>query len=648
MYLTRDRRRSSRGYCAILAAGALVSFAPVLAAPDTRLAQVQELSRLSLEQLTKVEVTSVSKAPQLLSSAAAAIYVITSEEIQRSGVRSVPEALRLAPNLQVFQVTSTSYAITARGFGDNRELQTQANKLLILVDGRTVYSPLFSGVLYDAIDVLMDDIDRIEVISGPGATLWGANAMNGVINIITRTAAQSSGTLLRVDAGTSETAASARFGGGIGKDISYRVYGKAFDRGSLELENGNSAHDRWNMRQGGFRLDWNRARNALTVQADAYRGDQSVLGLPDISLSGHNVLGRWQHSTSRSQLMVQAYYDHNEREAPPDGAPFSLDTYDLEIQQSVELGSAHQLVWGGGKRVNNYHVANVNPLQFIPSHRSLELGNLFLQDTMALGSRVKITGGVKFEDNPYSGWSVLPDVRVSWAPTAQAMLWAAASKGIRAPTPFDVDVAEFVGSTLFLRGNPDFDNETVWAYEIGYRGQPARNLSLSASVFYDEYEDLRTIEPGRPAVLPLLWDNKMAGNTYGVEMWANLQVTSWWRLSPGFRSLHKRLHFEEGASRLVGLQLSGNDPTNQASLKSAMTFGNRVTFDAFLRHVGDLPNPAQDDYYELSARLAWKIGSSIEAAVSGFNLLHSRHTEYPAPVGRQIERSVFGEVKLTF
>jgi iron complex outermembrane receptor protein len=616
-------------------------------AQNTRLAQIEELSRLSLEELSKVEITSVSKSPQLLKSAAAAIYVITREDIVRSGVLSVPEALRLAANLQIEQVSSSSYAITARGFGDRREAQTQANKLLILVDGRTVYSPLFSGVFYDAIDVVMDDIDRIEVISGPGATLWGANAMNGVINIITRSAAETSGALVRLDSGSAEHAASARFGGKLGDRASYRVYGKAFDRDSLELENGASASDRWNKRQFGFRMDGKVDRSGWTLQGDTFRADQNFPGVKDITQSGANVLGRWTRESARSQLSVQAYYDHTEREAPADGAPFSLDTYDVEVQQSVRLGSRHQLVWGGGRRVNNYHVMNGQPLQFLPSHRSLDLGNLFVQDTISLGRSFNLTAGVKVEDNPYSNWDALPDLRLSWTPTESTMLWLAASRAIRAPTPFDVEVAEFVGPQLFLRGNPDFKSERVWAYEVGYRGRPASAISLSLSAFYDDYDRLRTVELG-PTVIPLLWDNGMRGNTYGVEAWADIQVRTWWRLSPGFRSLQKRLRFQESSSRLIGVGIAGNDPTHRASLKSSMDLGHGVTFDAFFRNVGALPEPANPGYSELSARLAWRVSRTLELGVSGFNLLHDRHTEYPLPIGAEIERTVFGEIRLTF
>jgi iron complex outermembrane receptor protein len=560
-------------------------------------------------------------------------------------VLSIPEALRLAPNLQVEQLTASGYSITARGFGDSRDVQTQANKLLILVDGRTVYSPLFSGVFYDAIDVVMDDIDRIEVISGPGASLWGANAMNGVINIITRTAADTQGALLRFNAGNAARSAVARYGGKYGETLEYRVYGKVFDRDALDLASGASAEDDWQKRQGGFRMEWGRARDALTLQGDVFHADQSVAGQPDIANTGLNVLGRWEHTGEKSQLRVQTYYDRTEREAPADAAGFVLDTYDLEIQQSASLGT-HQLVWGAGKRINNYHIMNGVGLRFIPSHRSLDLGNIFLQDTIGFGSSLNLTAGVKLEDSPYSGWSTLPDLRISWAPSDTTLLWGAVSRAIRAPTPFDTDVAEFF-PTLILRGNPDFVSEKLWGYEVGYRGQPLAMVSLSASVFYDEYEDLRSVEFGPPGI-PLQWGNQIEGHTYGVEAWANVQVRPWWRLSPGLRSLHKRLRFAPGASQILDVGQTGDDPSHQASLKSFMSFGSRVTFDAFLRHVGELPAPQNPDYYELSARLAWRLSDSLELGVSGFNLLHEHHTEYPVPTGERIQRSVFVEARVTF
>jgi iron complex outermembrane recepter protein len=607
--------------------------------------QVRELSRLSLEDLANVEVTSVSKAAQALSVAPAAIYVVTREEIARSGVTSIPEALRLAPNLQLAQISAGSYAISARGFGDKREVQTQANKLLILIDGRSVYSPLFSGVFYDAQDILMEDVERIEVISGPGATLWGANAMNGVINIITRAATDTQGTVVRAGTGNQENAASARYGGTLGANGSYRVYGKAFDRNSLELQDGSSPHDRLKKTQGGVRADWTSGRDSWTAQGDIYDAEQNVLGMSNISFSGANVLGRWQHTTDTSRLMVQAYYDHTEREAPSDGAPFDLDTYDVEIQHSFALGSSHQIVWGAGKRIYDYDVKNVGGLQFLPPHRSLDLANVFAQDIIALSDRVNLTVGLKLEENPYSGWSGLPDLRLSWSASETAMLWAAASRAIRSPTPFDADVAEIVGGVPFLVGNPNFQTEKVTAFEIGYRGLPSDRLSLSVSTFYNDYDDLRTVEITPVTLLPLMWGNRLEGETYGVEGWADVQVTPRWRLSPGFRSLRKDLQFKEGAIRLLGVEQAGNDPRWRAYLKSSMNLRSDITLDAFAHYVDELPDPATDSYLELSMRIAWDVSPSWQISLSGFNLLHDRHVEYAPPIGMQIQRSFFIEAR---
>jgi iron complex outermembrane receptor protein len=619
----------------------------VAAAQDVRLAQIEELSRMSLEDLASVEVTSVSKTAQSLSSAPAAIYVITHEEIRRAGALSIPEALRLAPNMQVTQLSSSGYSITARGFGDKREVQTQANKLLILIDGRSVYSPLFSGVFYDALDVAMDDLDRIEVISGPGATLWGANAMNGVINIITRSSAGTQGALLHAGAGIQEQTLTTRYGGRFGEATTYRVYGKAFERASVELASGASANDRWNKTQGGFRVDHRRGAHKLTFQGDVFRADQGLLTEPNISMNGANALGRWERTTERSDLMVQAYYDRLEREAPSDGAPFTVNTYDVEFQHSFRIGSAHRIVWGGGRRINNYSVTNIGSLQFIPPHRALELGNVFVQDTIALGRGFELTAGLKLEDNPYSEWTALPDLRLSWSHDETLMLWGAISHAIRAPTPFDADVAEFLGPTLFIAGNPEFRNEEVTAYEIGYRGQPHPRISLSVSAFYGTYDDLRTVEPG-PTVIPLLWDNRLEGDTYGVEAWANLQVTSWWRLSPGYRSLEKDLEFKPGASGLLNADQAGNDPPHGWVLKSSMDFSRGITFDVLLRHIGALPEPAHRSYDELDARIGWVASPSIEVSLTGTNLLHDTHTEYASPGGLEIPRSVLAEVRWSF
>jgi iron complex outermembrane receptor protein len=606
-----------------------------------------ELSRMSLEQLAKVEVTSVSKSAQSLSTAPASIYVITREEILRSGAFSIPEMLRLAPNLQVTQFSATDYEIGARGFGSNREAQNFSNKILILIDGRSVYNPLFSGVTYDALDVFVEDIDRIEVISGPGATLWGVNAMNGVINIITRPASESQGGHVKARAGDQERGIGARYGGHT-ESLDYRIYAKGFERGPSELANGASAGDDWKRVQAGFRVDIPRGEDdEFTVQGDVQQATLEKATFPDVDFTQFDLLGRWVRESDQLRTQLQVYVDHTDRGAPPQGVGFDLTTYDLEFQQTWVPNRRHRVVWGVGRRHNDYDVGNTVGLFFVPSSRTLKQTNLFLQDAFALTEDVEVVAGIKFEENAYSGWSTLPELRISWSPGETSLLWAAASRAVRSPTPFDVDVRESFGGPPVLFGNPDFESEKVWAYEVGYRNQPHSRMSWSVSAFYNDYEDLRSIEGTPVTFFPLRWDNLIEGSTYGVEAWASFQVTDWWRLSPGFRSLHKRLDFAEGAMQLLDLHQVGNDPRSQGSLKSTMNWG-AFTLDATLRYVGELPSPAGDDYEEMSLRFAYQPTETIEFSLNGFNLLDDSHLEYRSPTGNRIRRSVFAEVRVNF
>jgi iron complex outermembrane receptor protein len=611
---------------------------------------LSQLSRMSLQELARVEVTSVSKAAQSLSSAPASIYVITHEEIERAGVLSIPEALRLAPNLQIEQVNSHEYQISARGLGGHLEYQNFSNKILILIDGRSVYNPLFSGVSYDAQDVVMDDIDRIEVISGPGATLWGANAMNGVINIITRRAQETTGGLVRASAGDQENAISARFGGDFGDGDAFRVYAKTFDRGPSELQNGQSAGDRWHKVQAGFRVDLGSATDAdrFTIQGDYQDVTENAGASGDAGFTQHDLSGRWEHDGRRADSRLQVFIDSTDRGPAPSGAAFTLDTYDFDFQQSLELGGRHRVVWGVGRRYNDYDITRTPTLRFAPEHRTLELTNVFGQDTIALGEEWKLTLGLKFEENSYSGWSTLPDVRLAWSPSDHTLMWASAARAIRSPTPFDTDVEEWAdGLVLFIEGDPGFKPEKVNACEIGYRSQPHASISWSLSTFYNDYDDLRTIEPASGGFLPLRWGNLMEGSAYGAEVWANWQVTQWWRLSPGFRNLHKRLRFSDGASGLLGVQQAGNDPGKRATLKSSMDFG-RWSLDAMLRYVGKLPSPQNPAYTEMDARLAWRASEALELSIVGTNLLDERHSEYALPTASEIRRSVYAQLRWTF
>jgi len=608
-------------------------------------AAAADLTQLSLQQLGNVQVTSVSKSPEGLRGAPAAIYVITHEDIERSGATTLPEALRLAPNMLVSQVGSSNYVAAARGFGGNPDVQNFSNKLLLLIDGRSVYSPLFSGIYLDTQDVPLSDIDRIEVISGPGATLWGANAVNGVINVITRPAYLTEGSVVDATLGSREQTLSARHGERLRDDLALRVYGKALQRDAMQ-RGGIDAEDEWRKAQAGFRLDLTQARGALVVQGDAYRGDEQRPGPGRQQIAGLNLLARWHRRTSHGEFQLQGYVDHVYRDAPMDGVPFVLDTYDMEAQQALNLGAAHRVIWGAGLRVHDYRVTNSATLLFEPADRRLKQMNVFAQDTLAIRDSLSLTLGIKLERNDYSGWEPQPDLRLAWRIGESTALWAAVSRAVRSPTPLDADVIERVGGTDFLRGDPDFRSEKVLAYEVGYRGELSSRFSLSVSGYYNVHDDLRTVELGdSPAFLPLHWGNLMQGHSYGATTWAKWQVTDWWRLSPGLAWLHKDLRFKRGASGLLGVAQAGNDPHGHALLNSSMQFGPRRTLDITLRRVEPLPDPALPAYTELSARMAWALSAAWELALSGNNLLHAGHREYPEPVGATIRRSLAAEVR---
>jgi iron complex outermembrane receptor protein len=601
------------------------------------------LARMSLRELGDVEVTSVSRTPEQLRGAPAAIYVISHDEIEHSGASTLVEALRLAPNLQISQLSANQFVAAARGFGGNPAVQNFSNKLLLLIDGRSVYSPLFSGISLDAQDVLLADIDRIEVISGPGATLWGANAVNGVINVITRPAWLTTGTLAQASVGPREQDASLRYGGRA-DEIAWRAYAKAFRRDSSLLDAGGEAGDAWRKAQAGFRMDLSQPDSLLTLQGDAYRGDVQRPGPGRQAMVGANLLGRWQRQYELGELQLQGYYDHARRGAQPSDVPSQIDTWDLDVQQGVNA-AGHRLLLGAGVRVHRYRITNSATLLFEPPRRTLTQWNLFAQDTMSLSSRLSVTLGLKLEHNEYSGWEPQPDLRIAWQATPAAMLWASASSAVRSPTPFDAEVAEYVGTLRLIEGNPDFQSERVLAYELGYRGEPAANIALSVSGFFNVYDDLRTVEFGpSPTLFPLRWDNRMKGRTWGVTAWGKWQVTERWRLSPGLTLLRKDLQFKAGASELLGLAQAGNDPRAHALLTSSLDMGSGRTLDFTLRHVASLPDPALPAYTELSARFGWNLSRTWQLALTGSNLLHDSHVESPTP-GQRIRRSVLAEAR---
>jgi iron complex outermembrane receptor protein len=596
-----------------------------------------DLASLSIEELGQIQVTSVSKRAEAVREAPSAIYVITHDDIVRSGARTVPEMLRLAPNLQVHQFSASRYLITARGFSGNEEAQNFSNKLLVLIDGRSVYTPTFSGVYWDMQDVLPEDVDRIEVISGPGATLWGANAVNGVINITTRKSSETQGGLLEVGGGSRERSASLRYGGRLGEAVTYRVYARAQKIESTETLAGASQGDGWSRAQGGFRLDWTPGSgDVVTLQGDIYDGQSND------DLAGRNLLARWTRTGQGGQeLQVQAYYDRAERHGV-----LTVDTYDIDLRHSFDLGARQTWVWGGGLRHSRYDLGRSPTLFFVPSKGDLNLSNLFVQDSVTLTASTKLTVGLKIEDDPYLDAEALPSVRLSWTPSDKAMVWAAASKAVRSATPFDRDVVEILGGIQFLTGGGTFQSEKLTAYEVGTRIQPSDKASFSVSTYYNVYDDLRTIEFDPVTFLPLHWGNGMQGHTYGLEAWGEYRVTPWWRLAGGYNRLEKRLKFKPGSSGLLGVKQAGDDPEQQASLKSSMDLGRAVTLDAAVRYVGALPDPRLPSYVELGARIAWDISDQVQLSLSGSNLLHERVQEFPN--GAAIPRSVYADLRWRF
>jgi len=617
---------------AALTAGAQLAIAEV-AGPAPSAAG---LSRLSIEELADIVVSAVSRRPERLADAAAAVYVITSDDIQRSGALTIPEALRLAPNLQVARITSNSYAITARGSNSS-----SANKLLVMIDGRSVYTPLHSGVFWDAQDLMLANVERIEVISGPGGTLWGANAVNGVINIVTRSARGTLGMLVRASAGTNERSVGVRLGWKLGEDAAVRVYAKASSYDATHTASGAQVADAWNMKQLGFRSDGARTGVDWMLRGDVYEGSAKVAANPDRRISGASMVGRWHRELDEdSALQVQAYLDRYSRKQP---GLFTQDlsSFDLDVQYQLGWGQGQELVLGGGVREQRDRTTGSAVLAFVPADSRLSLVNTFVQNTTPLSDRLKLTLGVKLERNSYTGLEVQPNLRLAWKIDERKLLWSALSRAVRTPSRLDRDFHVFINLAPpysgRLLGGPDFVSERLTAFELGYRAQPTPQTSFSISAFHNDYDRLRSVEPAGNGAFVL--GNGVGLRASGIEMWGSVQVNDNWRLSAGYNRLHERWRFLSGSADPGRPSAGGNDPRYQASLRSNHTLPRDVSFDVSLRAVGALPNPAVPSYVALDARIAWVIRPGIELSLAGFNLGDSRHVEFGSgPNASQLPR----------
>jgi iron complex outermembrane recepter protein len=648
---------------------------------------VPDVTTMSMEDLMNLQVTSVSKRTQKVADAAAAIFVITQEDIRRSGATSIPEALRLVPGLEVARIDQNKWAIGSRGFNGRFD-----NKLLVLIDGRSVYTPLFSGVYWNVEDVMLEDVDRIEVIRGPGATLWGANAVDGVINVITKKAKSTQAAVVAAGAGTEERAAGGvRYGGKLGDNTYYRAYTKYFNWAPSAYPSGMTAHDGWDALRGGFRADWTpTGANSLTLQGDIYRTrfDETLtvasLSAPysntfanDGKYSGGNILGRWNHTSEGSSMSLQMYYDNT---TITDHSLFGdhQNILDIDFQHAFHVGDSQQFVWGLGYRsIHDKNDASFT-VSLQPNQVTLNQFSTFLQDEISLvDNRLQITLGSKFERNEFTGFEIEPNARLLWNLTPNQSIWTAVSRAVRTPalteeglrlnstvippgtlpsnpTPFPEVVAVF--------GSHQFKSEDLLAYELGYRAQVTSNLTFDLATFYNNYTNLRSAEPGAPfvegspaptdIVIPFVAANKMSGGTYGVELFADWKVVPKWRLVGSYSYLQMDIHKNKDSLDPTPDNPNGSSPRHQWYLRSSIDLPKHFEQDTTLRFVDQLPSLNVPSYYSLDAHLGWRPVTSVELSIGGQNLLNNWHFEFmPDFVNTSptvVKRSIFGSITFRF
>ncbi len=630
-------RARRAGLCTLCAAAALCVF------HDARAQSMHDLVDLSFEELSQIEVTSVSKRAEPLSRSPAAIYVISGDDIRRSGVTSLAEALRLAPNLEVARVDAQSYVISPHGLNS----VNASNKLLVLIDGRSIYTPFFSSVFWDQQDVMLADVERIEVISGPGGALWGANAMNGVINVITKAAGDTQRGLVDAALGNRLQQGALRWGGKLGDAGRYRVYAQAAGESQTLLASGDGASDDWRSTQAGFRADMTALGSAFTVQGDMY---ENILDTPGGRRSGGNLLGRWTRQLSEgSTLQVQAYYDQQHRAdlaATGGGSSEQLDTYDIEVEHNFAIGRSQQVVWGIGQRGwRDEFINTANPFVLMPQSQTLRLTSVFGQDTVALRDDLSMTLGAKFEYSSFSGWAFMPSVRIGWQVTARDFVWGAISRAVRPPSRLERDLT----APGIVDTSPSFQSEKLVAYEAGWRSQLSSQASMSISLFYNDYSDLRTTSPNPVTVLPITFGNGLEGHTYGVDAWGSWSPLPWWRINPGFGLLRKDFHLKPGEADIAGVQtVLGHDPAHQVFLRSYMDLPHNTELYIGLRQIAALPDVDVPGYFEADVRLGWHVTSKLELALVGQNLIHARHAEAAGTPIHEIPRSVYVGARWSF
>ncbi|HWO39401.1 MAG TPA: TonB-dependent receptor, partial [Candidatus Acidoferrum sp.] len=634
------------------------------------------LKQLSLAELGDVEVTTVSKEPQQLQRTPAAVFVITQEDIRRSGATNIPEALRMAPGVEVARIDADHWSVAIRGFAGQF-----SKSLLVLIDGRSVYTPLFDGVYWDVQSVMLEDIERIEVIRGPGGTIWGANAVNGVINIITKSSKETQGALATLGGGNVDQGTGAvRYGGSAGKDFDYRIYGTGSLRGP-EYHSDANRFDDFRMGQMGFRTDWKADdKNTLTVQGDIYgalSGESfqlatysppaEIVAVDKANVSGGNLLARWQHTTGEgSDIQIQTYFDRTNRQDLELGE--TRDTFDIDFVQHLRVHGDQELTWGLGARVSPSNYIQIAPgVNFLPNKQTESIYSGFVQYELPIvRDKLMLTAGTKLEHNSFSGFDYQPSVRLLWAPTERHSFWTAVTRAVRTPSRIDEDVLFdiFVENTptvpiyFEILGNPHQKAEQLIGYEAGYRTQVNRNLYLDFTGFYNSYRNLQNYGPlglseaSTPPPLRLLivvpYANGIQGNTVGGEVAPNWRVTHWWQVRGSYSFLHMGLEDKPGYTDTGGLLASyeGSSPRHVLGFQSLINLPKHFEFDQTLRYSSGLPAQGVKGYSTADVRLGWRAGEGLDFSVVGQNLLQPYHHEFggdPGPlVG--IKRAVYAKI----
>lgn len=635
------------------------------AAPDA------ELADLNLEELMDVKIYSAAKKEQAMADTAAAAFIISQEDIRRSGATSIPEALRMAPGVQVAQINANTWAISIRGFNDQ-----YSNKLLVLVDGRTVYSPLFAGTYWNAQDAVLEDIDRIEVVRGPGGTVWGANAVNGVINIRTKHSKKTQGGLVSAQAGNYQDGGSIRYGGDLGKNGTYRAYAKGKQNNAYLNSNGQNANDQWATGQGGFRTDYNlTGKDELSFSGDILEMDGNgtiATGIgaginTDISQRNANATAKLTHKTEDGEWYLQSFYLTDERRNT--AINYLIDTFDMEFQHNFQADKHNAMTWGLDYRLVADKLTHFNGISFNPANRSTQLFSAFLQDQFSITDNLRLTVGSKIEHNDYSGFQYQPNARFLWKLNENHSTWTSVSRAVRTPTRSDqnitVDLYNIPARPHIspniqgaIVGNSAFVSENVTAFEWGYRGQLSQTLSFDIATFYNIYDNLLSTYPVSlqyPGLIQKLSvrENAIKGESYGVELYANWKVTDFWRLQPGYTwlTVDTRTNSPANDTGQV-LKNNGSSPQNQYSIRSQLSLPHHIEFDTSVYYVDNLsaPTVAVPNYTRLDLRLGWRPLKALELSVAGQNLLDNKHSEFVASgmVASQIPRSVYGKAVVTW